>query len=435
MINFDTGSLLSGSQAMWDADTDAQKHWMQTNGVDAFCVVSGVGGLMGLDMKTVPVSSQAWDEVSTAMLNQLVGSPRQEMVSLTLPLPTAYALQNAKEAATPTWLFQTREGAMGVLQITGFTVNPRGVKIRYKLLQNGGTTSIRDDTTLLPAMYSLQDSSNQERVRFTYVIASGDTVARIAHKFGMSITALKALNPDLVPNRIRIGQQITVTEPISAQLQNPMTVTNHVASLGNPPAAPNLSFGPMLERTIYNDKTGKDWLLNLESGETFSLPPGLTWEKNFSTVLEWLHLHGIHLMGFTVFGQNWHDGDPVPATVVLDQHYGMPEASTRGLYGFEMEATIMQSPGLTFESITPLEISNALQKLVVPAKGNNIGPFLPQFAGMAWHDAKWQGTDDYLYAFQTDDGQSGVLQITGFTVNPRGVKIRYKLLQNGNGKN
>jgi hypothetical protein len=137
MIDFDTGSLLSGSQAMWDADTDAQKRWMQTNGVDALCVVSGVGGLMGLDMKTVLVSSQAWDEVSTAMLNQLVESPRQETVSLTLPLRTAYALQNAKEAAAPTWLFQTREGATGVLQITGFTVNPRGVKIRYKLLQNG----------------------------------------------------------------------------------------------------------------------------------------------------------------------------------------------------------------------------------------------------------------------------------------------------------
>ena len=191
-----------------------------------------------------------------------------------------------------------------------------------------------------------------------------------------------------------------------------------------------LSFGPVLERTIYYDKTGKDWLLNLETGETFSLPPGLTWEKNFSAVLEWLHLRGIHLMGFTAFSQNWHEGDPVPAIVVLDQSYGFPEASKRGLFGFEMQAAIMQAKGLTFETITPQQISNALQKLVVPAKGNNVGPFLPQFAGMAWHDTAWQGTDDYLYVFQTDDGQSGVLQITGFTDNPRGVKIRYKLVQN-----
>jgi serine/threonine protein kinase/LysM repeat protein len=325
--------------------------------------------------------------------------------------------------------FTTRNHQKGVLQILGNSDNPSGVKLRYKLVQNGGATAVHDDNALLPATYSLPDSSNQARVHFTYTIVSGDTVARIARKFGMHLADLKALNPDLVVNRIKIGQPITVTEPINAQLQNPMMVTANAASLENPPAAPNLSFGPVMERTIYNDKTGKDWLLNLETGETFSLPPGLTWEKNFSAVLEWLHLHGIHLMGFTAFSQNWHEGDPVPATVVLDQHYGMPEASKRGLYGFEMEATIMQSPGLTFESITPLEISNTLQKLVVPAKGNNIGPFLPQFAGMAWHDAKWQGTDDYLYAFQTDDGQSGVLQITGFTENPRGVKIRYKLVQ------
>jgi hypothetical protein len=95
----------------------------------------------------------------------------------------------------------------------------------------------------------------------------------------------------------------------------------------------------------------------------------------------------------------------------------------------EMKAAIMQEKGLAFETITPPQISNTLQELVVPAKGYNIGPWLPQFAGMTWHDTAWHGTDDYLYAFQTDDGQSGVLQITGFTDNPRGVKILYKLVQ------
>jgi hypothetical protein len=33
------------------------------------------------------------------------------------------------------WLFNTREGSLGVLQITGFTDKPRGVKLRYKLVQ------------------------------------------------------------------------------------------------------------------------------------------------------------------------------------------------------------------------------------------------------------------------------------------------------------
>ena len=36
-----------------------------------------------------------------------------------------------------------------------------------------------------------------------------------------------------------------------------------------------------------------------------------------------------------------------------------------------------------------------------------------------------------LFAFQTPLGKRGLLQITGFTENPRGVKLRYKLVQNG----
>ncbi len=300
------------------------------------------------------------------------------------------------------YLFKTREGSLGILQITGFTENPRGVKIRYKLVQNGNANT--------------PSNQNAASVGQDYIAISNSTLLLPSGTTATSIPITLA-----TPS---VGVDYTVvtsgTAPLSYQWFFPNT---------NPSAAPNLSFGPVFERTIYYDKTGKDWLLNLKTGETFSLPPGLSWEKNFSAVLEWLHQHGIHVMGFTVFSQNWHDGDPVPATVVLDQHYGMPVASKRGLYGFEMEAAIMQSPGLTFENITPLQTSNTLQKLVVPAKGNNIGPFLPQFSGMAWHDTAWQGTDDYLYAFQTDDGQSGVLQITGFTKNPRGVKIRYKLVQ------
>ena len=36
-----------------------------------------------------------------------------------------------------TFGFKTRKGECGVLQITGFTDNPRGVKLRYKLVVTG----------------------------------------------------------------------------------------------------------------------------------------------------------------------------------------------------------------------------------------------------------------------------------------------------------
>ena len=38
--------------------------------------------------------------------------------------------------------FRTRSGTLGLLQITGYTENPRGVKLRYKLVQNEKTNSV-----------------------------------------------------------------------------------------------------------------------------------------------------------------------------------------------------------------------------------------------------------------------------------------------------
>ncbi len=50
-----------------------------------------------------------------------------------MPRPSSQPGNNQLE----TYEFQTREGGTGILQITGFTENPRGVKIRYKLVQIG----------------------------------------------------------------------------------------------------------------------------------------------------------------------------------------------------------------------------------------------------------------------------------------------------------
>jgi tRNA A-37 threonylcarbamoyl transferase component Bud32 len=126
MIDFDSGSLLAGSSAMWAADTGSQKSWMQTNGVDAMGVIPQVNGLVGLDMKAVKVLSSMWSNVSAVAIAEIVERSSSKDTTLL----------SADELLPSTWAFQTREGGMGILQITGFTENPRGVKIRYKLMQN-----------------------------------------------------------------------------------------------------------------------------------------------------------------------------------------------------------------------------------------------------------------------------------------------------------
>jgi hypothetical protein len=49
-------------------------------------------------------------------------------------------LLSGKKEFPATWLFQTREGAMGILQITGSANNPPGVRIRYKLVRDATAT-------------------------------------------------------------------------------------------------------------------------------------------------------------------------------------------------------------------------------------------------------------------------------------------------------
>nr|MBP9901093.1 hypothetical protein [Verrucomicrobiota bacterium] len=39
------------------------------------------------------------------------------------------------------WFFKTREGGMGLLQLTGITDNPRGISIRYKLVQTSAAAT------------------------------------------------------------------------------------------------------------------------------------------------------------------------------------------------------------------------------------------------------------------------------------------------------
>jgi hypothetical protein len=124
MIDFGSGSLLAGPAAMWAAETSAQIAWMQTNGVDALAVIPGVNGLVGLDMKAVSVPVQAWDDLSAVSVSEQLAQIKSKDTTL-------LGLSNSLRS---TWLFQTRKGRAGILQITGFTENPRGVKIRYKLI-------------------------------------------------------------------------------------------------------------------------------------------------------------------------------------------------------------------------------------------------------------------------------------------------------------
>ena len=152
MLDLDSGLLVSGSQPMWSADTDRQRRWMQTHGVDALCVIPGVNGLVGLDLKSVKVTPSLWSNVSPAAIGEIIrGNTREDTT----------VLSGAGELLPSSWVFQTREGGTGILQIIGFTDNPRGVKIRYKLVQNGTTVQPNNEAFVFSAEFHHQFGPRQ----------------------------------------------------------------------------------------------------------------------------------------------------------------------------------------------------------------------------------------------------------------------------------
>src|SRR5690606_19090232 len=86
----------------------------------------GIRGLVGFQMKATPIASARWETISVA---EVEADP-----SLREASAGSHIFLSAKEDLPETFLFETREGGRGVLQIVGFSEEPRGVKIRYKLI-------------------------------------------------------------------------------------------------------------------------------------------------------------------------------------------------------------------------------------------------------------------------------------------------------------
>jgi serine/threonine protein kinase/LysM repeat protein len=279
--------------------------------------------------------------------------------------------------------------------------------------------AIRDDAALLSATNSLPALTNEERVNVIYVIARGDTVAGIARKFGMSLVGLKALNPALQATRIRIGQQVMVSESMSVQIKNSMTATTNTVSLENPPATPNLSFGPVIERTLpFNDDL-QGAFLDLETGQLLSPPPDiaalfktpyntrLSWEDKSDPragkMQEWLRTSGANLMA-------WGGEDA--------ERLEMRE-------GVAIQPPWTGTNRVGFDQTDPKVVATQTNVFLKPLQTNSVIKIFLLQPGYSPELGLRQDT----FQFMTRKGTIGVLQILNTEDNPPGVKIRYKLVQ------
>ncbi len=100
------------------------------------------------------------------------------------------------------------------------------------------------EPTLAPAV--VDDGS-------TYIVKSGDTLGHIALRHGVKVNDLKAANPNVIPTRMKIGQQLKMPTGATA---SPQTVTPSLPAFpgsgttASPPVDPvtGLPFQPTLNR-------------------------------------------------------------------------------------------------------------------------------------------------------------------------------------------
>ena len=214
MMDFESGQVEAPPDFVYSSDStivgniNSHIDWMKQKGFD-FCFVSGEAICIGPKVMVL-LPGDLTNLTARALMRQLAldkgGGPGACFIALRSRRAIHLWLSNALRSDGDTAIDRLRPA------------NPRGVKIRYKLVQNDATnakTVIQDDAAILSATKSPPDLINEEGV---YVIASGDTVARIARRFGLSMADLMAMNPGLEPTRIKIGQRVRVARPTSAQL-------------------------------------------------------------------------------------------------------------------------------------------------------------------------------------------------------------------------
>lgn len=123
LIDLDSGQLFSVP-----TDRKARQSpfdWMAEKGIDAGAETSKrAPGLWGAQMIVIPIANGQWDSGTEALHGELREGK-----------PGTPAVMSALGGLPRTYMFATREGGMGVLQIVGLIEKPQGIKIRYKLVQ------------------------------------------------------------------------------------------------------------------------------------------------------------------------------------------------------------------------------------------------------------------------------------------------------------
>lgn len=155
-IDFDSGRTYPGPDPNEASKFDSFEEWLRIKRIDAQAAPGKMyQGFMGYEMLILPTKDWVWDYPGKIDSSGEDSPEHQkhfyefQMDELKKGRPGSHVPIRAKGELPETFLFRTREGSIGVLQITGFNVehmknsiyHKKSVEFRYKIIERLGEES------------------------------------------------------------------------------------------------------------------------------------------------------------------------------------------------------------------------------------------------------------------------------------------------------
>ncbi len=274
---------------------------------------------------------------------------------------------------------------------------------------------------------------------FVWAIKPDQTVSHQPVQTGTIDGAKVEIQSGLLPG------ELVVTGPANNNLHEGRKircklVENGAATPAAPAAAHNLSFGPVIERTLKIDGNECDFLV-LRSGKVLHhsrVDPGeMSNDTQLSPFMQWVRKNGVD-MGFCASTHTLYSSLAVTMFDMGILPFGYDTVPNARIPGFrstaELRAYRASHDGRSSSSLVGhlVGVTNIWNDLTAEQLHESPEEE-PAFFLKDKHFAMWLRPASLLHpiAFSTREGVAGLLQITSFTTNPPIVKLRYKLAQEG----
>jgi tRNA A-37 threonylcarbamoyl transferase component Bud32 len=384
-IDFQKGTVLQPDwQKILSAGDEAYGRWLQENGADALVVESPnhAFGQPALDVTgypklTAPSRSPSEEKERCVFVMEEAAefeTVRPAEADAKLKIVSERKLSWTIAEGSRPWWFQTLDGAKGVVQLMGVNDQPRGLKIRYKLVVTDLDAAVSPTGSYRVAMLPKVQLTKSEAAlqKLKSEAAAQDKIAALEAELQRGSAEWSKFEAVLARHKAS-----GVSQGEWRKAQNAMgtaEVRLRVAQAIAEDSTAGAVFGPAFEQFIpANDEAPWPWF-DIDTGR----------------------------MIFT-FGDEER---------VEDFYAGMV-AGHRGLYTAEETGFgTMALEAAQWETMTSGALVEKLKAATVDG-------------------ASAEGSGPQTYAFTTRSGGLGVLQILSAGDHPRGLQIRYKLLEPG----